>query len=115
MNYFYGFDLGDAESAVARLSKDAAQSPEMLSVAGSESFITAYALLSEAGQGSRILIGEEACYSADVLERKLRFKSHFLQDRKTDQAVKTFAGAVLGVVPAFVEYSQRCHVRFSTT
>ena len=92
MNQFYGFDLGDAESAVARLSKEASDTPKILRVGDNESFITAYAVES----GGRILLGEEACYSADVIERKLRFKSRFLKDRMTDQAVKTFAGAVLG-------------------
>ena len=55
MNQFYGFDLGDAESAVARLSKEASDTPKILRVGDNESFITAYAVES----GGRILLGEE--------------------------------------------------------
>ena len=92
MNHFYGFDLGDAESAIAKLSREPGDTPKMLRLAGSESLITAF---SQERDG-RILLGEEACFSVDSLQRKLRFKSRFLTDRMTDQAVKTFAGAVLG-------------------
>lgn len=92
MNHFYGFDLGDAESAIAKLSREPGDTPKMLRLAGSESLITAF---SQERDG-RILLGEEACFSVDSLQRKLRFKSRFLTDRMTDQTVKTFAGAVLG-------------------
>ena len=46
MDRFFGFDLGDAESAVARLHKEDQVVPEMLTVVGEQSFITAYAQLS---------------------------------------------------------------------
>ena len=92
MDRFYGFDLGDAESAVARLSKESHEAPEILSVAEAKSFITAYAL-SKDGQ---LLVGEKACYEPNVNERKLRFKSRFLTDKNSKKDVKSFASGVLG-------------------
>ena len=71
MERYYGFDLGDAESAVARLSKEnMLKDPDVLPVCDAQSFITAFA---RRAQGD-LLIGESACYAPDVLERKLRFR-----------------------------------------
>ena len=38
MDRFFGFDLGDAESAIARLYKEDQVIPEMIPVAGEKSF-----------------------------------------------------------------------------
>ena len=92
MERFYGFDLGDAESAIARLEKDPASSPEILRIADTESFITAYSRETD----GQVLVGEQACYSADAIVRKLRFKSRFLKDPSVNADVLAFAGAVLG-------------------
>ena len=92
MDRFFGFDLGDAESAVARLSKEDQVVPEMLTGVGEQSFITAYAQLSS----GELLIGEKACYAHNVIKRKLRFKSRFLTDRSSASDVKSFAAGVLG-------------------
>ena len=92
MDRFFGFDLGDAESAVARLDKADQVVPEMLTVVGEQSFITAYAQLSS----GELLIGEKACYADNVIKRKIRFKSRFLSDRSSAADVKSFAAGVLG-------------------
>ena len=92
MDRFFGFDLGDAESAVSQLYKKDQTVPEILPVCGEKSFITAYARLA----GGELLIGEKACYSADAVRRKLRFKSHFLDDPASAQDIKSFAAGVLG-------------------
>ena len=92
MDRFFGFDLGDAESAVARLHKEDQVVPEMLTVVGEQSFITAYAQLSS----GELLIGEKACYADNVIKRKIRFKSRFLTDRSSAADVKSFAAGVLG-------------------
>ena len=92
MDRFFGFDLGDAESAVARLNKEEQVAPEMLTVAGEQSFITAYAQLTS----GELLIGEKACYADNVTKRKLRFKSRFLSDRSSSADIKSFAAGVLG-------------------
>ena len=92
MERFYGFDLGDAESAVARLEKKDQQVPEILTVAGKKSFVTAYAGLTD----GELLIGEKACYAGNVMRRKLRFKSRFLKDPQSSADIRTFASGVLG-------------------
>ena len=56
-----------------------------------QSFITAYARLSD----GRLLIGESACYSADAIVRKVRFKSRFLSDAESAKDIRTFAAGVL--------------------
>ena len=92
MDRFFGFDLGDAESAIARLHKQDQVIPEMLTVVGEQSFITAYAQLAS----GELLVGEKACYADKVVKRKLRFKSRFLSDRSSAADVKSFAAGVLG-------------------
>ena len=92
MERFFGFDLGDAESAVSVLKKDKADVPQVLRIRGTKSFITAYARLSN----QELIIGEDACYNPDAVERKLRFKSRFLTDRESETDVRRFAAGVLG-------------------
>ncbi len=92
MDRFFGFDLGDAESAVSRLSGTDQTVPEDLTIAGTKSFVTACAVTSEGG----LLIGEQACYSALVSRRALRFKSRFLTDPAVTADLRTFAAGVLG-------------------
>ncbi|MBR2801122.1 MAG: Hsp70 family protein [Erysipelotrichaceae bacterium] len=96
MRRFYGFDLGDAESAVCRLEKNSEIPPTVLEVEGVKSFITAYAALSD----GTLLIGENACYAKNAQKRKLRFKSRFLKDPGVEQDVKSFAAGVLGALYA---------------
>lgn len=92
MDRYYGFDLGDAESAVTYLKKDEKGEPHVVPVREAGSFITAYARL----QTGELLIGEEACYTPDATERRLRFKSRFLTDPSSARDIKSFAGGVLG-------------------
>ena len=91
MERFYGFDLGDAESAVSKLTDRETKVPEVIPVSGEKSFITAYA---KKADGS-LIIGEEACYVPDALKRSLRFKSRFLSDPSSAEDVRSFAGGVL--------------------
>ncbi len=90
MNRFYGFDLGDAESAVARVNKEE-QQPEILPVEENASFITAYAQTRD----GQLLIGERACYEPEVVLRRERFKSRFLKDTASRKDVAAFAAGVL--------------------
>ena len=94
MDRFYGFDLGDAESAVTRLDKNVNTVPQVLTVNEARSFITAYALLRD----GTLLIGEGACYHPDAMVRKDRFKSRFLVDSESAKDVKSFASGVLGQI-----------------
>ncbi len=92
MERFYGFDLGDAESAVTRIIKGEGASPEVIPVREAGSFITAYAMKRD----GQLLIGEGACYDPEVLVRKLRFKSRFLTESGARNDIKSFAAGVLG-------------------
>lgn len=92
MDRYYGFDLGDAESAVTYLKKNEQMEPKVVLVRESGSFITAYARL----RTGELLIGEEACYTPDATERRLRFKSRFLTDPSSARDIRSFAGGVLG-------------------
>lgn len=92
MDRFFGFDLGDAESAVSRLELSDQTVPEELTLAGARSFITACAVTPEGG----LLIGEQACYAAGVSRRALRFKSRFLTDPASTADLRSFAAGVLG-------------------
>ena len=92
MEKFFGFDLGDAESAVSLLKKDSRENPEVLTIAGVQSLITAYARLKDRS----LVIGENACYHPDANVRKIRFKSRFLTDPEAEEDVKQFAAGVLG-------------------
>ena len=92
MDRYYGFDLGDAESAVSRLDAEDQTVPEELTLAGTKSFVTACAVTAEGG----LLIGEQACYAAMVSRRALRFKSRFLTDPAATADLRSFAAGVLG-------------------
>ena len=92
MDRYYGFDLGDAESAVSYLNKKDAAAPRVLTVREEKSFVTAYARL----RTGELLIGEAACYNPEAVERKIRFKSRFLKDPDSRRDIKSFAAGVLG-------------------
>lgn len=94
MKRFYGFDLGDAESAVSLLEKNSELPPTILEIEGVRSFITAYAALSD----GTLLIGENACYAKEARKRKLRFKSRFLKDPAVEQDIRSFSAGVLGAL-----------------
>ena len=92
MERYYGFDLGDAESAVSYLNKDDTAAPRVLTVREEKSFVTAYARL----RTGELLIGEAACYNPEAVERKIRFKSKYLTDPQSRRDIKSFAAGVLG-------------------
>ncbi len=92
MDRYFGFDLGDAESAVSRLDAEDQTVPEELTLAGAKSFVTACAVTAEGG----LLIGEQACYAAHVTRRALRFKSRFLTETAATADLRSFAAGVLG-------------------
>ena len=92
MEKYYGFDLGDAESAVSRLGRGDEGEPVILPVREAGSFITAYAQL----DSGELLIGESACYDTHAVKRALRFKSNFLTDPQAEKDVRAFATGVLG-------------------
>ena len=91
MDWFFGFDLGDAESAICLLPKEKEGVMASIPIRGADSFITAYARKRE----GTILVGEGALYAPDVKERKIRFKSRFLMDPSVEGDILAFARGVL--------------------
>ena len=92
MERYFGFDLGDAESAVSRLGRKDQSVPEVIPIRDARSFITAYARL----LSGELLIGESACYNINAIQRSIRFKSRFLTDPESEKDVRCFAAGVLG-------------------
>ena len=92
MDRFYGFDLGDAESAVTRLDSMRSDAPEVLKIRDTFSVVTAYALLTN----GELRVGESACYAPDAVHRRIRFKSRFLTDPESTKDVTAFAAGILG-------------------
>ena len=91
MTRYFGFDLGDAESAVCILDSENMSEPQVVPVAGSRSFITACAR----DLTGTVIIGEKACYQADVSSRSIRFKSSYITDPGSRAFVRLFASGVL--------------------
>ena len=63
--YYWGFDLGDGESAIARVSEDRMKMPEIMEVEGNKVFITAWALM----KNGEVRIGENAAKAASAALR----------------------------------------------
>ena len=90
---FWGFDLGDGESAVARTGEDGRAAPEIMEVEGRKVFLTAWALM----KSGEVRIGENAAKSAAAAMRSAaRFKSRFLEAQSDSGAlVRDFSARVL--------------------
>ena len=92
MDRYFGFDLGDAESAIARLDKDQSAVPEILTIREAKSIITAYAQMPT----GELMVGEAACYAPKAVRREIRFKSRFLTDPESHKDIRRFASGMLG-------------------
>ncbi len=90
---FWGFDLGDGESAVARTGQEGQGAPEIMEVEGRRVFLTAWALM----KSGEVRIGENAAKSASAAMRSAaRFKSRFLDPLSDSGAlVRDFSARVL--------------------
>lgn len=90
--YFWGFDLGDGESTVARINSDASAT-EIVEVDGNKVTLSVWAMTSSAGT----LIGERAARAASSAFRSsVRFKSRFLdKDPDTSGIIRDFSGKIL--------------------
>ncbi len=89
---YWGFDLGDGESTVARVRGEGQSSPETVPVDGSRVLLTAWALM----KNGELRIGERAAKSASAaLRSAARFKGRFL-DEDSDSAglIRDFSSRV---------------------
>lgn len=88
---YFGFDLGDGESAVAWLKRGSRTDTKMVEIRGRKSFLSVLGEDAERG----VLIGEEACHAAGLDALETRFKSRYLTDRQAaGRSIERFARAV---------------------
>ena len=98
MMYYWGFDLGDGESTVARARGEGQSSPEVVPVDGSRVVLSAWALM----KNGELRIGERAAKSASAaLRSAARFKSRFL-DEQSDSAglIRDFSSRIFEMLRA---------------
>lgn len=89
---YWGFDLGDGESTLARVSGDGVSVPAIIDVDGKQVTITVWAVM----KNGEVRIGENAARSAAAAVRSAaRFKSRFL-DTQSDSAalIRDFSARV---------------------
>ena len=101
--FYWGFDLGDGESTIARVRGEGQSSPETVPVDGSRVLLTAWALM----KNGELRIGERAAKSASAaLRSAARFKGRFL-DEQSDSAglVRDFSSRVFESLRASGEMS----------
>ena len=90
--YYWGFDLGDGESTLARTSSEGRSYPEIIDVDGRKVTITVWAVM----RNGEVRIGENAARSAAAAVRSAaRFKRRFL-DIQSDSAalIRDFSARV---------------------
>ncbi len=89
---YFGFDLGDGESAIAWARPGKRTEPQMIELCGRKSIITAIGQHRTRG----MMLGEEACHSGSMEWLDVRFKSRYLTDEENaGQRIEQFARAVL--------------------
>ena len=94
---YFGFDLGDGESAVAWMRAGRRTEPQMIELRGRKSIITAIASHPEKG----LFIGEEACHLGGADWLQVRFKSRYLKDSAgAGSLVQMFAREVMNTLIA---------------
>ncbi|MBQ3380921.1 MAG: hypothetical protein IJG58_04030, partial [Oscillospiraceae bacterium] len=92
MMYYWGFDLGDGESTLARAAGEGSSVPEIIEVDGKKVTITVWAVM----RSGEVRIGENAARSASSAVRSAaRFKRRFL-DAQSDSAalIRDFSARV---------------------
>ena len=90
--YYWGFDLGDGESTLARVGSEGVSYPEIIDVDGKKVTITVWAVM----RNGEVRIGENAARSAAAAVRSAaRFKRRFL-DVQSDSAalIRDFSARV---------------------
>lgn len=88
---YFGFDLGDGESAVAWLRRGSRTDPKMIELRGRKSLLTVLGVDPNRG----VLIGEEACNAMGLDSLEARFKSRYLSSRQeAGRLIERFARAV---------------------
>ena len=89
---YWGFDLGDGESTLARVSSEGKNYPEIIEVEGNKVIITVWAIMRD----GEIRIGDKAARSAAAAVRSAaRFKRRFLNAQSDSAAlIRDFSARV---------------------
>lgn len=94
---YFGFDLGDGESAVAWMRAGRRAEPQMIELRGRKSVISAIGRHPQKG----MMIGEEACQASGLDWLRVRFKSRYLTDPKgSGEMIEAFAREILEILKA---------------
>lgn len=90
---FWGFDLGDGESALALAKNDGWDTPKIMEIDGHKITLTVWALMPD----GEVRIGEKAAKSAaSALRSAARFKSRFLDPQAdTNGLIRDFSAKIL--------------------
>ncbi len=89
---YFGFDLGDGESAIAWMRPGRRAEPQLIEIRGRKSIVSAIGRHPEKG----VVIGEEACHMMGLDWLRVRFKSKYLVDPEgAGQLVEQFAREIL--------------------
>ena len=81
---YWGFDLGDGESTLARVSSEGKSYPEIVEVEGNKVIITVWAIMRD----GEVRIGDNAARSAAAAVRSAaRFKRRFLNAQSDSAAL----------------------------
>ena len=89
---YWGFDLGDGESALARVSSEGKSYPDIIEVEGNKVIITVWAIMRD----GEVRIGDKAARSAAAAVRSAaRFKRRFLNAQSDSAAlIRDFSARV---------------------
>ena len=89
---YWGFDLGDGESTLARVSSEGKSYPEIVEVEGNKVIITVWAIMRD----GEVRIGDNAARSAAAAVRSAaRFKRRFLNAQSDSAAlIRDFSARV---------------------
>jgi len=94
---YFGFDLGDGESAVAWMRAGRRTEPQMVGLPVRKSIITALGKHPQHG----LIIGEEACQMRSLEWMRVRFKSSYLKEpEESGKLIEQYARAVLDILRA---------------
>lgn len=99
MKKYLGFDFGDGESCLARISENSLAQPQIISIQGSESFLSAVGRYN-----GEIVIGDVSATLPGVEDLRVCFKRHFLsQSADVKKTLQDFASGVFTQASAQVE------------
>ncbi|MDD2648345.1 MAG: Hsp70 family protein [Eubacteriales bacterium] len=99
MKKYMGFDFGDGESCLARINENSLSQPQIISVQGSESFLSAVGRYN-----GEIVIGDVSATLPGVEDLRVCFKRHFLsQSADVKKTVQDFASGVFTQAAAQIE------------